>query len=222
MFVHGREDAVPRITEERREARRREIVAAARRCFARDGFHQTSMPDIAREAGMSAGAFYRYFPSKDDVILEIAGQAFGVMAGRIEASGDGTGPPSVGDIVAAVVGPLGGDTITLPSGEVVPTDELARCGVQAWSELLRHESLRERAAAGFDAVRSRMAEVLRRGREGGAVPADLDPDDGARVVMALLPGFILQRQAFGLDDVAGFVRAVHTLLSRTPRSEQPV
>ncbi|HEY2191430.1 MAG TPA: TetR/AcrR family transcriptional regulator [Actinomycetospora sp.] len=213
---------MPRITEERREARRREIVAAARRCFARDGFHQTSMPDIAREAGMSAGAFYRYFPSKDDVILEIAGQAFGVMAGRIEASGGGTGPPSVGDIVAAVVGPLGGDTITLPSGEVVPTDELARCGVQAWSELLRHESLRERAAAGFDAVRSRMAEVLRRGREGGAVPADLDPDDGARVVMALLPGFILQRQAFGLDDVAGFVRAVHTLLSRTPRSEQPV
>lgn len=213
---------MPRITEERREARRREIVAAARRCFARDGFHQTSMPDIAREAGMSAGAFYRYFPSKDDVILEIAGQAFAVMAGRIEASGDGTASPSVGDIVAAVVGPLGGDTITLPSGEVVPTDELARCGVQAWSELLRHDSLRERAAAGFDAVRSRMAEVLRRGREGGAVPADLDPDDGARVVMALLPGFILQRQAFGLDDVAGFVRAVHTLLSRTPRSEQPL
>jgi AcrR family transcriptional regulator len=220
MFVHGSEVAVPRITDERREARRREIVAAARRCFARDGFHQTSMPDIAREAGMSAGAFYRYFPSKEDVILEIAGQAFAVMAGRVEASGDGR-PPSVGDIVAAVVGPMGGETITLPSGEVVPTDELARCGVQAWSELLRQDSLRERATAGFDAVRARLAEVLRRGREGGAVPADLDPEDGARVVLALLPGFILQRQAFGLDDVPGFVRAVQTLLSPTPPIEAP-
>ena len=212
---------MPRISDERREARRREIVAAARRCFARDGFHQTSMPDIAREAGMSAGAFYRYFPSKEDVILEIAGQAFGVMAGRVEASGEGTGPPSVGDIVAAVVGPMGAETITLPSGEVVPTDELARCGVQAWGELLRDESLRERAAARFDAIRTGMADVLRRGRAGGAVPADLDPDDGARVVMALLPGFILQRQAFGLDDVEGFVRAVHALLSRTPLSGRP-
>jgi AcrR family transcriptional regulator len=212
---------VPRITEERREARRREIVAAARRCFARDGFHQTSMPDIAREAGMSAGAFYRYFPSKEDVILEIAGQAFGVMAGRIGSVGDPTRPPSVGDIVAAVVGPLGHDTVTLASGEVVATDELARCAVQAWGELLRHDSLRERASAGFDAVRTRLADVLRRAREGGTVPADLDPDDGARVVIALLPGFVLQRQAFGLDDVEGFVRAVHALLSRTPLADHP-
>jgi AcrR family transcriptional regulator len=178
------------------------------------------MPDIAREAGMSAGAFYRYFPSKEDVILEIAGQAFGVMAGRIGAAGDGR-PPAIGDIVAAVVGPMGGDTITLPSGEVVPTEELARCGVQAWGELLRHESLRRRASAGFDAVRARLAQMLRLGQEGGVVPADLDPDDGARVVIALLPGFILQRQAFGLDDVDGFVRAVQTLLGRTPAAGPP-
>src|SRR5689334_6249736 len=69
MFTEARgRSGVPRLTDERREARRAEIVAAARRCFARDGFHQTSMPDIAREAGMSAGAFYRYFPSKEDVI----------------------------------------------------------------------------------------------------------------------------------------------------------
>ena len=136
---------MPRITDERREARRSEIVAAARRCFARDGFHQTSMPDIAREAGMSAGAFYRYFPSKEDVILEIAGQAFGVMAGRIGAVGEGR-PPAIGDIVAAVVGPMGGETITLPSGEVVPTEELARCGVQAWAEQLRVRFVVERPA----------------------------------------------------------------------------
>ncbi len=212
---------MPRITDERREARRSEIVAAARRCFSRDGFHQTSMPDIAREAGMSAGAFYRYFPSKEDVILEIAGQAFGVMAGRIGAAGDDGRPPGVGDIVAAVVGPMGGDTITLPSGEVVPTAELARCGVQAWAELLRHESLRRRACAGFAAVRTGMADVLRQGQAGGAVDPDLDPDDGARVVMALLPGFILQKEAFGLDDVDGFVRAVHLLLDRAPSAGAP-
>ncbi|MFJ9341987.1 helix-turn-helix domain-containing protein [Streptomyces sp. NPDC101733] len=57
MTVHLRRGAcpVPRITDERRAANRAQIVAAARRCFSRDGFHQTSMPDIAAEAGVSAG-----------------------------------------------------------------------------------------------------------------------------------------------------------------------
>ncbi len=63
--------------------------------------------------------------------------------------------------------------------------------------------------------------MLRRGQEGGVVPAELDPENGARVVVALLPGFILQRQAFGLDDVEGFVRAVHTLLGPRPAAEAP-
>ncbi len=213
---------MPRITAERREARRTAILAAARRCFSRDGFHQTSMPDIAREAGLSAGAFYRYFPSKEDVILEIAGQAFGAMAGRIVAVGEDGSPAGIAEIVAAVVWPISGATIELRPGDIAPTDELARCGIQAWGELMRHDTLRERAAAGFDVVRARVADVLRQGQARGDVPADLDPDNGARVVMALLPGFILQRQAFGLDDVDGFVRAVSTLLGRTPPSEQPV
>jgi AcrR family transcriptional regulator len=204
---------VPRITAERREARRTEIVAAARRCFARDGFHQTSMPAIAREAGLSAGAFYRYFPSKDDVVLEIAGQAFGAMVGRIvTAGGDDGSPPGVDGIVAAVVATVSADTIATPAGEDVPTAELARCGIQAWGELIRNDALRARATAAFDGVRARVADVLRHGQGAGTVPAALDPDDGARVVMALIPGFVLQQQAFGLDDADGFVRAVRTLL----------
>jgi hypothetical protein len=45
------------------------------------------------------------------------------------------------------------------------------------------------------------------------VPAELDPDRGARVVMALLHGFVLQYTAFGLDDTAGFTRDVRIALS---------
>jgi len=50
--------------------------------------------------------------------------------------------------------------------------------VQAWGELLRHEGLRQRAVEGFERVRQRMAEGLRRGQAAGTVPADLDPDLG--------------------------------------------
>lgn len=52
--------------------RREEILDAARRCFARMGFHQTSMQQICLEAGMSPGNLYRYFPSKEAIIAGIS------------------------------------------------------------------------------------------------------------------------------------------------------
>jgi AcrR family transcriptional regulator len=204
---------LPRITAERREARRAEIVAAARRCFSRSGFHETSMPEIAAEAGLSTGASYRYFASKEDLVLEIAGQAFETMFAPVEQLLEREPPPTVADLVAAALAPVGGELTRDGAGRPVPVDELLRCGVQAWGELLRHEGMRRHAAAGFDRVRARLAEVLRRGQAAGTVPADLDPERGTRVVMALLHGFVLQRTAFGPVDPAGFVADVRALTS---------
>lgn len=203
---------MPRLTPQRREARRAEILAAARRCFARDGFHPTSMPDIAREAGLSTGAFYRYFTSKDDVVLEVAGQAFTILTGRLDEALAGDATPTVADLVTAVVGTMGAETVLLPDGSVIGLDELVRCGVQAWGEATRPGVLRDRVHHGFGVLHARIADGLRRGQDAGVVPADLAPATGAHVVMAVIPGFVMQRAVFGYDDVDGFVRAVHTLL----------
>ena len=203
---------MPRITTERREARRAEIVAAARRCFSRNGFHQTSMEDIAEAAGLSVGAPYRYFPSKEDLVLEVAGQAFRTMFGRISNLPEEDRPPTAADLVAAAVEPVSGENARDAAGRPVPVDELLRCGVEAWGELLHNEDLRQRAAAGFDSFLEQMAEALRRGQEGGAVSAELNPEGVARALMALLHGFVLQRTAFGLTDIESFVRAARALL----------
>jgi len=203
---------VPRITDQRREANRAQIVAAARRCFSRDGFHQTSMPDIAAEAGLSVGASYRYFLSKEEIILEIAADAFRVIFDPVERLA-GVPDPTVADLVAAAVGPVSGEQTTDAAGNLIPVDELLRCAVQAWGELLRHEGLRHQANAGFERVRQRIAEALRHGQLAATVPAEIDPDRGARIVMALLHGFVLQRAAFGLDDTAGFSRDVRIVLT---------
>ncbi|MFC1420909.1 TetR/AcrR family transcriptional regulator [Streptacidiphilus cavernicola] len=214
---------MPRISDARREAKRAEIVAAARRCFARDGFHQTSMPDIAREAGIAVGASYRYFAGKEELVLEIAGDAFRLVFAPLEhlarpagASATCSAPPvshALGEIVAASL------TATAPApdaaGNPVPIDEVLRCAVQAWGELLRNPALHRQAAEGFEQVRSRLAELLRQGRRTGALSPEVDPDTAARLVMALAHGVILQRVAFGLDDVDGITREVHALLSAT-------
>lgn len=203
---------MPRITDERREENRRRLLDAARRCFARDGFHQTSMPDIAREAGLSTGAFYRYYPSKDDVVREVAGQAFSILVGRLDEVVTGEAAPSVADLVTAVVGTFGAERVRVPDGSEIDLDELVRCGVQAWGEATRPGALQDRVLLGFGALRRRIATGLERGQAAGLVPAALPPETGAHVVMAVIPGFVLQRAVFGYRDVDGFVAAVHTLL----------
>src|SRR5262245_30602356 len=62
---------MPKVTEEHVEARRRQILTAALRCFAREGFHRTTMQDIFREADLSPGAVYTYFKGKDELIRGI-------------------------------------------------------------------------------------------------------------------------------------------------------
>jgi TetR/AcrR family transcriptional regulator, repressor for uid operon len=54
--------------------RRTQILDAALVCFAKRGFHQASMHDIAAEASISVGLIYRYFENKEAVISAMADQ----------------------------------------------------------------------------------------------------------------------------------------------------
>lgn len=57
--------------EARTQAQRERILAAAEACFVEQGFHAASMAHIAETAEMSAGLIYRYFGSKNEIILAI-------------------------------------------------------------------------------------------------------------------------------------------------------
>ena len=96
---------MPKISDEQRAARREHILAAARRCFLRQGFHETSMQDLFAEAGLSSGSVYLYFTSKDDVILAIAEENMRDVVAvlhELAASGSGAGE-SFGATLAQVV-----------------------------------------------------------------------------------------------------------------------
>jgi len=53
------------------EARRRQILEAARRVFARRGFEGARISEVAKEAGVSEGTIYNYFRSKEDLLVHI-------------------------------------------------------------------------------------------------------------------------------------------------------
>jgi TetR/AcrR family fatty acid metabolism transcriptional regulator len=60
--------------QERIDRRRAQILAAASRVFARQGFHRTTVREVAREAGIADGTIYLYFASKQDLLLALLGQ----------------------------------------------------------------------------------------------------------------------------------------------------
>jgi AcrR family transcriptional regulator len=65
---------MPKVSQQHLDARRQQIVAAARTRFARHGFAGTSMTDIIVESGLSNGAIYRYFTSKEQIIAAVCEQ----------------------------------------------------------------------------------------------------------------------------------------------------
>lgn len=63
---------MPKLNDDQQAFRRGRILDAAERCFARSGFHATTMQAICADAGVSPGALYLYFSSKDDLIAGLA------------------------------------------------------------------------------------------------------------------------------------------------------
>jgi AcrR family transcriptional regulator len=90
----------------RRTARREQILAAATRAFAGNGFAATSLDDVAAEAGISKVILYRHFVSKADLYLEVLDRACALLVAAV-GGGDYTSDSVDALIDAAVADPDG-------------------------------------------------------------------------------------------------------------------
>ncbi|MBC8075822.1 MAG: TetR/AcrR family transcriptional regulator, partial [Chloroflexales bacterium] len=63
-----------------------QLLEAAAVCFARRGFHRTTMDEIARAAGVSAGLIYRHYASKDDLVVAMVEQHQQIELAHIAAA----------------------------------------------------------------------------------------------------------------------------------------
>ncbi|MEV4074802.1 TetR/AcrR family transcriptional regulator [Nonomuraea fuscirosea] len=193
-----------RMPKEHLEARRRQILDAARRCFIRNGFHATSMQDVLAEAELSAGAVYRYFKSKDDIIAATAAEALAEVASAFEAEDDAR-PPDLDNIVDLVLGverpPLSG------------SQESAQLLVQVWSEALRSPSLRTKLKEVMAQARGVVGSLVARHQQRGLLPADVPAEHVADVLMALVDGFLVRRAVYGHADSVAFRDGMRALMS---------
>ena len=174
---------MPKVSQAHRDARREQILDAAKRCFLRDGFHETSMQDLFAESGLSAGAVYRYFPGKTDMIRAIALENIAEVVDVVHTLATRTARrqprqrPRRGVAGRRRQARRGG-----------PGRDRGACV----GEALRNRELAEWIAGEIARMRTDLAEIVREHQAAGTLPADVDPMAIAGLVMSIVPGFILQ------------------------------
>ncbi len=196
------------MTDEYRATRRAGILQAAARCFAHNGFHGTSMADVISESGLSAGAVYMYFRSKEEIIGAVAEQtlhsADEIFAGLLA---DGAAPAPA-DVLAVLVEGISQATVTGPDAEV----PLAPLTVQVWTEALRNRELGARVNDAYLRLRAHFAEVARRWRDAGNLPPDTVPEQLGAAMLGLAQGFVLQHVLIADITTEDYLAGLHALL----------
>ncbi len=192
-----------RFTQNQKENRRQEILAAAQRCFSRNGFHSTTIADIVRESDVSQGTFYLYFETKDDVIAALADDR-------------GHGEELINAISRAEADPLVGlKTMFELHGRTLADSKRAderRVAIQGWAEALRNDSIREQVVANTSRVEQQIALLIERGQRRGQFRADAEPQGVARALVALFRGLTLQTAWDGSFDAALTAKSIEDMV----------
>ncbi len=195
---------MPKVTEAHMEARRQQILDAASACFSRQGFHQTTMQDICREADLSPGAVYRYFAGKEEIIAASCEDCQSQNQALIEAA---TGQSDDTLEVLDRLTDAGFGQLDEPEAQ-----ERMRMNIQLWAEALRSpEVLEELGRSGFGGWRSALAEIIRQAQRRGEVDPSLEPDSVGRVLLSSWLGLILQKAFEPQVDVAKYVAVLKAM-----------
>ncbi len=195
---------MPKVSEEHRDARRQHIILAAYRCFGEKGFHKTTMRDICREADLSPGAVYNYFPGKDDILEALAECGRETHRSLVDSVEQ---PEHVPAALAAVAGHL---VALLEDREVVQS---SRIDVRLWGEAIHTPRVRALLQAGLADASARWCEIVNEGLMKRELAVQLDADAVSRVVLALFMGLQVQKVLDPGLDIERCGDVVRALLS---------
>jgi AcrR family transcriptional regulator len=194
---------MPRLTEESKRRRMEQIADAAMRCFAREGFRDTTMADIIAESGLSAGSIYSHFESKADLLRMVASEVLETRVRTVieAASAAAPDPLSPGALFEKVV-------------TTVFAVERARVLLQVWGEAPNDEELAQIAHGKMHQVRRLVAESLRpwAADHGGADDERLAAV--ADVFLTCVQGFAVRRTLDPAMDEASLIARLGAVLDR--------
>ncbi len=197
---------MPKVSDEHRMRMRRRILDAALACVARKGFAAVSMADIIGEAGLSAGAVYLYYGSKEQLTQDIARNVLEPRIAAINAllTADPIPPPS--------------QVVTELMRAVAETAYFPTIAVQVWGDIVHQEGdIADFARSVVERVTEALADYL----AAWLVAArDLTPDEAsarasdlAPAVFGMAQGFVLQSALTKGAVDERYLRSVHEVLA---------
>ncbi|HET8945256.1 MAG TPA: helix-turn-helix domain-containing protein [Dehalococcoidia bacterium] len=192
-----------RVTDAHIEARKSQILDAAWTCFARTGYHRTTMQDIASEAGISAGAIYHYFEGKEAVLAAINQRSQEVGRNLVASAAAGDGDPirSIAVIGAAMM-----RFFHDPEFETI-----ARINMEIWPEILRNDRVRSAVGQEIRFWRETVTGIITEAQDRGDLRADVNAQALAQIMMCAWEGMRHYRtvdQGFGPEALVELFRSL--------------
>jgi len=162
------------------DARRNHILDAFEVCIQRTGFHRTTMQDVAREAGMSAGNLYRYFSSKEALVSGL------IERDRERFSADFMNVARSSDVMGSFVALGRKHFLETPRERCVQFMEI-------WAEASRNPQVAEMCAAVDKEVNDFMVAILEAAKASGQIPPSVDSAAVITVLSAMGDGMFTRR-----------------------------
>jgi AcrR family transcriptional regulator len=201
---------MPRISDERREARREQVLEAARACLAEHGLEAVSMEMIIARSGLSTGAVYGYFKGKDQIINAVVTEGTAQLGAELIPVLTNPEPPPLPQLVEQVLRAVVGFG-RHKKGDV---DRLA-VSLHGWSQSQSDPELKAATLASYSGLRRLFLDVVRRWQAAGTFDATADPEATAQLLTSITLGFVAQRALAGSANVTAHVAALEMLTHRS-------
>jgi AcrR family transcriptional regulator len=187
---------VPRVSQDQLDARRREILAGARTCFARFGYEGATVRRLEDEIGLSRGAIFHHFRDKESLFLAVAEDDAAAMVATVAEHG-------LVQVMRDLLGRAAEPAVEA-TGEPEVTGWLGS-QLEVSRRLRTDPEFAKRWAARSEAISAATRERLSRQREAGVLRADVPVDVLAQFLELAYDGLVLHlatgRPAEDLDVV---------------------
>jgi AcrR family transcriptional regulator len=201
---------LPKVSAEFLDGQRARILNAAIGTFAQLGFQQATIQDVCQTAGISHGALYRYFPSKESLVIATAEKLRQDFLSGLEQAAEND--ISFDQLVQGRPGSY--DWTEAPGASYY-----LALSVQWWAEATTNETMREVLVDGFfDVWRKALAAIIERAQGRGEIRPDIDAHALGRVLLSIYYGLVLQKALDPDVDVSAYEHASQALMSGALKS----
>jgi AcrR family transcriptional regulator len=193
------------MTDERREARREQILQAALACLQDHGLEAVSMEMIIARSGLSTGAVYRYFKGKDEIISAAVTEGTAALGRQLALVLQSPEPPPLPELIGQLL------RTVVDFGQHTRGIDRLLVSLHGWSHSQSDPALKTAVQAAYLRLRELFADTVRRWQEAGTFDPAADPDSVAQLLTSITLGFVAQRALAGDADVQAHVSALEAL-----------